>query len=76
MLILRFAVSDSIKYTFPRNNVTDFPSFYKEIIDTEFEALETVYEAGYKNYLIMNLPPLERTVNPLPKVESQSEYKC
>lgn len=56
-------ISDSIKYTFPRDNATGFPSFYKEIIDTEFQALETVYEAGYKNYLVMNLPPLERTAS-------------
>jgi phospholipase/lecithinase/hemolysin len=55
-------ISDSSKYTFPRNNASDFPSFYKEIIATEFEALETVYEAGYRNFLFMNLPPLERTV--------------
>jgi lysophospholipase L1-like esterase len=55
-------ISDSSKYTFPRNNASDFPSFYKKIIATEFEALETVYEAGYRNFLFMNLPPLERTV--------------
>jgi lysophospholipase L1-like esterase len=55
-------ISDSAKYTFPRNNVTNFPSFYAEIIGTELEAIETIYEAGYRNYLSLNLPPLERTV--------------
>lgn len=55
-------ISDSAKYTFPRNNATGFPSFYSEIIRTEFQSIETIYEAGYRNYLFMNLPPLERTV--------------
>jgi lysophospholipase L1-like esterase len=61
-------ISDSAKYTFPRNNVTNFPSFYAEIIGTEFEAIETIYEAGYRNYLFLNLPPLERTVCPFPSI--------
>lgn len=73
-------ISDSIKYTFPRNNATNFPSFYTEIILTEFEAVETIYDAGYKNYLFMNLPPLERTpgnqasANPLPNSTMVHEY--
>ncbi|KIN05752.1 carbohydrate esterase family 16 protein [Oidiodendron maius Zn] len=54
-------ISDSAKYTFPRNNASDFEEFYNEIITTEFQALETVWKAGYRNYLLMNLPPLERT---------------
>jgi lysophospholipase L1-like esterase len=56
-------IGDSAKYTFPRNNATNFKEFYTEIIGTEFQALETVWDAGYRNYLFMNLPPLERTVN-------------
>lgn len=56
-------ISDSSKYTFPRSNATDFPSFYTEIVDTEFKSIETIYQAGYQNYLFMNLPPLERTVS-------------
>jgi hypothetical protein len=63
-------ISDSAKYTFPRNNATDFPSFYSEIIETEFEAVEQIYEAGYRNFLFMNLPPpLDRTVR---SIESPS----
>ncbi|KAH8687445.1 hypothetical protein BGZ60DRAFT_393605 [Tricladium varicosporioides] len=54
-------INDSDKYTFPRNNATDFASFYKLIIDAEFKALETVWDAGYRNYLFMNLPPLDKT---------------
>lgn len=57
-------ISDSSKYTFPRNGTTDFPSFYQAIIDAEFEALETVYDAGYQNYLFMNIPTLDKTVPP------------
>lgn len=73
-------ISDSEKYTFPRNNATDFPSFYQEIINTEFAALETVYEAGYKNYLFMNLPPLDKTpsnlqtATPLPNLTMIESY--
>lgn len=55
-------ISDSAKYTFPRNSATNFEEFYSEIIETEFQALESLWGAGYKNYLFMNLPPLERTV--------------
>jgi hypothetical protein len=60
-------ISDSDSYTFPRNGTTDFPTFYKAIIDTEFQSLETVYDAGYRNFLFMNLPPLDKTVlSPIP----------
>lgn len=55
-------INDSAKYTFPRNNATDFPSFYGKIMEAEFKSMETIYEAGYRNFLFMNLPPLERTV--------------
>lgn len=40
----------------------DFPSFYEELITTMFEqAVEPVYRAGYKDWLFMKLPPLDRT---------------
>jgi len=73
-------ISDSAKYTFPRNGTTDFPSFYKAIIDTEFASLETVYEAGYRNYLFMGLPPLDKTpgnvfsAKPLPNLTMVQEW--
>lgn len=39
-----------------------FPDFYEELISTMFEqAVQPVYEAGYKNFLFMKLPPLDRT---------------
>lgn len=55
-------IGDSDMLIFPTENATSFSSFYTEIIATEFEALEKVYDAGYRSYLFMNLPPLERTV--------------
>lgn len=40
----------------------DFPTFYNELITTMFEqAVESVYQAGYKKWLFLNLPPLDRT---------------
>jgi hypothetical protein len=66
-------ISDSAKYAFPRNNVTNFPSFYAEIVGTEFKAIETIYEAGYRNYLFLNLPPLERTVCLFPSNSQHSK---
>lgn len=56
-------ISDSDMYSFPRNNTSSFAGLYDDIIRMEFKALETVYEAGYRRYLVMNLPPLERTVS-------------
>lgn len=56
-------INDLTKVKFPVGNITDFPSLYKEIITSEFQALETVYEKGYRNFLFMNLPPLDQNVN-------------
>lgn len=40
----------------------DFPSFYEALVATLFEqAVAPVYRAGYRNWLFMNLPPLDRT---------------
>lgn len=58
-------IIDSAIYTFPRNNATDLPSFYGKIVEAEFKSVETIYEAGYRNFLFMNLPPLERSVRQL-----------
>jgi phospholipase/lecithinase/hemolysin len=39
-----------------------FPVLYDEIISTVFtESAEPIYEAGYRNFLFINLPPLDRT---------------
>lgn len=40
----------------------DFPSYYDELITTLFEqAVAPVYRAGYRHWLFMKLPPLDRT---------------
>ena len=48
-------MNDSAKYA------VDFPTFYKRLIDTLFTSIETLYSLGYRSYLFMNLPPLDRT---------------
>jgi hypothetical protein len=55
-------IGDTDQYTFPSHNSTNFPSLYTNIINTEFAAIETIYQAGFRNFLFMNLPPLQRTV--------------
>lgn len=48
-------INDSAKYD------VDFPSFYDKLIGTLFERIERIYSLGYKNFLFMKLPPLDRT---------------
>lgn len=48
-------INDSAKYA------VDFPVFYDKLITTLFESVQSVYNAGYRNFLFMNLPPLDRT---------------
>jgi phospholipase/lecithinase/hemolysin len=49
-------ISDSSKYK------VSFPDFYNSIITTLFEdSVEALYQAGYHNFLFINLPPLDRT---------------
>lgn len=55
-------INDSDKYTYPRGNVSSYKELYDQIISIEFAALETVWRAGYRNFLFINLPPLEKTV--------------
>ncbi|KAF1344469.1 hypothetical protein BDV97DRAFT_393066 [Delphinella strobiligena] len=38
-----------------------FPSLYNNLLTTEFAAVEQIYQAGYRNFLFMNLPPLDKT---------------
>ncbi|KAJ2982019.1 hypothetical protein NUW58_g6538 [Xylaria curta] len=50
-------INDSSKFT----NVS-FPAFYNDIINTIFtQSVRPMYEIGYKNFLFVNLPPLDRT---------------
>lgn len=49
-------IGDSAEY-----NVS-FPTFYNDIITTMFEqAVQPVYDAGYRKFMFINLPPLNRT---------------
>lgn len=55
-------MSDTYKY----NNLTAYgvetwPEFYKLLIDTQFEdSIAPLYEAGYRHFLFLNLPPRDR----------------
>lgn len=48
-------INDSAKYA------VDFPAFYDKLIGTLFNSVQSIYNAGYRNFLFMNLPPLNRT---------------
>jgi hypothetical protein len=56
-------INDSSKYTFPYRNTTTYAELYNATITEEFAALKGLYDVGYRNFLIMGLPPLERTVS-------------
>ncbi|KAJ8106732.1 hypothetical protein ONZ43_g6962 [Nemania bipapillata] len=50
-------ISDSSKLT----NVS-FPTYYNRLIEAVFtQSVRPMHEAGYKNFLFLNLPPLDRT---------------
>lgn len=48
-------VGDSSKYA------VDFPTFYGNLTSTLFSSVNELYDLGYRSYLFMNLPPLDRT---------------
>ncbi|RHZ50329.1 hypothetical protein CDV55_100299 [Aspergillus turcosus] len=48
-------INDSAKYA------VDFPTFYNRLMTTLFASVQTLYNLGYRSYLFMNLPPLDRT---------------
>lgn len=54
-------MQDSAKYAIEKNVSIDFPTFYNQIIDAQFAAMLDLYTAGYKNFLFLNLPPLNLT---------------
>jgi phospholipase/lecithinase/hemolysin len=50
-------INDSAKYA-----LSSFNDFYTSIIETLFTAsVEPLQKAGYRNFLFLNLPPLDRT---------------
>ncbi|EMC99217.1 carbohydrate esterase family 16 protein [Baudoinia panamericana UAMH 10762] len=38
-----------------------FPVFYDELVTTMFQSVEQIYDLGYSEFLVMKLPPLDRT---------------
>lgn len=48
-------INDSATYD------VDFPTFYDKLISTLFNRVERIYHLGYSNFLLMKLPPLDRT---------------
>ncbi|KAJ5907584.1 hypothetical protein N7495_000266 [Penicillium taxi] len=48
-------ISDSAKYNI------NFPAFYSNLTATLFASVDELYALGYRSYLFMNLPPLDRT---------------
>ncbi|KAL4897856.1 hypothetical protein BDV59DRAFT_198119 [Aspergillus ambiguus] len=48
-------INDSARYA------VDFPAFYNELMATLFDSARVLYTLGYRSYLFMNLPPLDRT---------------
>ncbi|KAF4213681.1 hypothetical protein CNMCM8980_009272 [Aspergillus fumigatiaffinis] len=48
-------MNDSAKYA------VHFPTFYNRMMTTLFASVQTLYNLGYRSYLFMNLPPLDRT---------------
>ncbi|EAL93371.1 hypothetical protein KXW98_001134 [Aspergillus fumigatus] len=48
-------INDSAKYA------VHFPTLYNRMMTTLFTSVQTLYNLGYRSYLFMNLPPLDRT---------------
>jgi phospholipase/lecithinase/hemolysin len=48
-------VGDSSKYA------VDFPTFYRNLITALFTSIDELYALGYRSYLLLDLPPLDRT---------------
>ncbi|KAL2830738.1 hypothetical protein BJY01DRAFT_111427 [Aspergillus pseudoustus] len=43
------------------STIASFPAFYDTLMSTLFDSFGTLHAAGYKEYLLLNLPPLDRT---------------
>lgn len=48
-------INDSAEYE------VDFPTFYNKLVSTIFARMQRIYDLGYKDFLVINLPPLDRT---------------
>ncbi|KAL4979903.1 hypothetical protein BDW66DRAFT_167773 [Aspergillus desertorum] len=43
------------------SSISSFPEFYNTLLSTAFSALQSLVSLGYKDYIFLNLPPLDRT---------------
>lgn len=70
-------INDSDKFT----NVS-FPAWYETLVGKWFESVELVYSRGYRNFLFMLPPPLEKTAsnlvsaNPLPNATMVGQWNA
>ncbi|KAH8424557.1 SGNH/GDSL hydrolase family protein [Aspergillus melleus] len=67
-------INDSAKYS------VNFPDFYAQLMGTLFDSVQDLYALGYRSYLFLNLPPLDRTpsnqarANPSPNATQVSWF--
>lgn len=54
-------IGDSARYKFPVYNASNFHDLYAEMIRAQFASIQDVYAAGYRHFLFLNLPPLDKT---------------
>ncbi|KAJ4377341.1 hypothetical protein N0V83_000166 [Neocucurbitaria cava] len=47
-----------------RGKNASFTPLYEQVEDYVFESVEKIYALGYRNFLFMNLPPLDRSPSP------------
>ncbi|KAI9934696.1 hypothetical protein ASPWEDRAFT_186337 [Aspergillus wentii DTO 134E9] len=48
-------INDSADYN------VHFPTFYNTLMTTLFSSIQTLYSLGYRSFLFLNLPPLDKT---------------
>ncbi|OHE94877.1 hypothetical protein CORC01_09796 [Colletotrichum orchidophilum] len=53
-------INDMADFHLPVNGLGSWEELYTAVIAEQFAALETVYTAGHRNFLFLNLPPLDK----------------
>ncbi|WQF77471.1 Putative GDSL lipase/esterase, SGNH hydrolase superfamily [Colletotrichum destructivum] len=53
-------INDMASFKLPFNGLSTWEELYTAVVAEQFAALETVYEAGYRHFLFLNLPPLDK----------------
>ncbi|KAF6795444.1 lysophospholipase a [Colletotrichum sojae] len=54
-------ILDMANFQLPVQKLATFEELFTAVIAEQFDALETVYDAGFRNFLFLNLPPLDKT---------------